>query len=99
MYLIVVNNNVTNVTIDFVFNKIIYEFRVNYMFELLKNLLTKNYNCFQLVNREFVKKTIIFVNVIRKLRYNIKYIDIKLVVNDYAYLCLYNNYIISNLIN
>ena len=88
LYLIVVNNNVTNVTIEFIFNKIVYEFRVNNTFELLKNLLTKNYNCFWFINREFVEKIIIFVNVIRKLQYDIKYINIKFVVDDYVYLYL-----------
>ena len=41
----------------------------------------------------------IFVNVIKKLRYNVVHIDLKLIVDDYAYFCLYNNYIIFDFIN
>ena len=35
----------------------------------------------------------------RKLRYDAKHIELKLVVDDYVYLCFYNDYIISNLTN
>ena len=99
LYLTAVNNNVFNVTINFASNEIIYKFRVNNSLILLKNLSSKNYNCFQLIKREFVEKIIIFVNVIKKLRYDVVYIDIEFVVDDYVYLCLYNDYIIFNLIN
>ena len=99
LYLTAANNNIFNVTINFVLNKIIYEFRINNSLTLLKNLSLKNYNCFRLIKREFVEKIITFVNVIKKLRYNVVYINIKLVVDDYVYLYLYNNYIIFNLIN
>ena len=66
---------------------------------MLKNLSTKNYFCFRQIKREFVKKTITFVNIIKKLKYDAKYkIYFKLIVDDYA-LCFYNNYIISNFTN
>ena len=99
LYLTTTNNNAFNVTINFVLNKIVYEFQVNNSLTLLKNLLSKNYSCFQLIKREFVEKIITFVNVIKKLRYNVIYIDIEFVVDDYVYLCLYNNYIIFNFTN
>ena len=99
LYLTTINNNITNVTIDFAFNELIYKFRINDLLKLLKNLLTKNYNRFRLIKRKFVEKTIIFVNVIQKLRYNATYTNLKLAVDDYVYLCLYNNYTISNFIN
>ena len=99
LYLTITNNNAFNVIINFVSNKIFYKFRINNLLTLLKNLSLKNYNCFRLIKREFVEKIIIFVNIIKKLRYNVVYINIEFVVNDYVYLCLYNNYTIFDFIN
>ena len=98
-YLTTTNNNVTNVTIDFASNKLIYKFRINDSLKLLKNLLAKNYSRFRLIKRKSIEKTIIFVNVMRKLRYDATYINLKLTIDNYAYLYLYNNYTIPNLIN
>ena len=99
LYLTTTNNNVTNVTIDFVFNKLIYEFRINDSLTMLKNLSTKNYHRFRQIKREFVEKIVIFVNVMRKLRYDATHSKLKLTINDYAYFCFYHDYTISNLIN
>ena len=66
---------------------------------MFENLSTKNYNRFRQIKRKFAKKTMIFVNVIKKLRYNTFYINIQLIVDEYAYICFYNKYIISNFIN
>ena len=41
----------------------------------------------------------IFVNVMRKLRYNATHIELKLAIDDYVYLCFYRDYTISNFIN
>ena len=98
-YLTTINNNVTNATINFASNKLIYEFRINDSLKLLKNLLTKNYNRFRLIKQELIEKAIIFVNIVKKLRYDVVYINLKLVIDNYVYLCFYNNYTISNLIN
>ena len=98
-YFTTTNNNVVNATIDFVFNELLYKFRVNDTLTMLKNLSTKNYFCFRQIKREFVEKAIIFVNIIKKLKYDAKYIDLKLTIDDYVYLCFYNNYIISSFIN
>ena len=35
----------------------------------------------------------------KKLKYDVKHINFKLIVDDYVYLYFYNNYIISNFIN
>ena len=35
----------------------------------------------------------------KKLKYDAKHIDLKLIINDYIYLYLYNDYIISNFTN
>ena len=77
----------------------IYKFRINDLLKLLKNLSTKNYNRFRLIKRKFVEKAIAFVNVIRKLRYDATHINLKLIIDNYAYLYLYNGYTISNFIN
>ena len=98
-YFTTVNNNVINVIIDFVFNELTYEFRVNDTLVMLKNLSTKNYNRLRQVKRESIEKAMIFVNVMKKLRYDVAHIDLKLIVDDYAYFCLYNDYIIFDFIN
>ena len=98
-YFTTINNNVVSATIDFVFNEFSYDFRVNDTLIMLKNLSIENYFRFRQVKREFVEKTMIFVNVMKKLRYDAKHIDLKLIVNDYAYLCFYNDYIISDFTN
>ena len=41
----------------------------------------------------------IFVNVIKKFRYDVKHIELKLTIKKYVYLCFYDDYIISNLTN
>ena len=52
-----------------------------------------------MIKCEFVKKAIIFVNVIKKLQYNAVYINIKFVIDNYVYLYLYNNYTIFDFNN
>ena len=98
-YLTTVNNNVINAIIDLTSNELAYEFRVNDTFAMLENLSTKNYSRFRQVKRKSIEKVITFVNVMKKLRYDIKHIELKLAVKKYAYLCFYNDYIIFDLIN
>ena len=98
-YLTTTNNNATSVTIDFVLNELIYEFRVNDSLTLLKNLPTKNYNRLRQIKRKSVEEVMTFVNVMRKLRYDAAHIELKLTVDDYVYLCLYHDYTILDLIN
>ena len=66
---------------------------------MFENLSTKNYSRFRQIKRKSIEKIMTFVNVMKKLRYDVKQIELKLIVKEYVYLCFYNDYIISNLIN
>ena len=66
---------------------------------MFENLSTKNYFRFRQIKRKSIEKIMIFVNVIKKLRYDVKHIELKLVVKKYVYLYFYNDYIISSLTN
>ena len=98
-YFTTANNNVVNATIDFALNELLYEFHVNDTLTMLENLSAKNYSRFRQIKREFAEKAMTFVNIMRKLRYDAKHIDFELIVGGYVYLCFYNDYTISDLIN
>ena len=98
-YLTIFHNNVINVTIDFAFNELIYDFRINDTLNMLKNLSVENYFKFRQIKREFAKKIIVFANVMHKRRYDQTHINIQLKIEDYAFLELYFDYIIFDLNN
>ena len=66
---------------------------------MLEDLSAEDYTRFRQVKREFVEEAMAFANVMRKLRYDAKHIGLELAVGGYVYLCLYNGYTISGLIN
>ena len=80
-------------------NEIAYGFRVNDSLAMLKNLPAENYNRLRQVKRKTAEETMAFANAMRKLRYNASHTDLQLTVGGYAYLCLYNGYIIPDLTN
>ena len=92
-------NNVVNAIIDYAFNELVYEFRVNDTFNLLKDLSTKNYDRLRQIKRDSTKEIIVFVNVMHKLRYDFAHKNVKLTINDYAFLRLHVDYIICELSN
>ena len=98
-YLTIFHNNVINVTIDFVFNELIYDFKINDTLNMLKNLFVENYFKFKQIQREFAKKIMIFANVMHKRRYDQTHTNIQLKIENYVYLELYFDYIISDLNN
>ena len=67
------NNNLIAL-IDFISNKLIYNFYIRDIFKLLANLFLKNLNYLRLIRRKKANNTIIFVNIINKYRYNNKYL-------------------------
>ena len=77
------------VTIDYVSNELIYDFKINNIFDLLVDLSLKNYSQLRQLKRKNVEAVIIFVVVFNKLRYNAihKIIDIK--VENKIYFRLY----------
>lgn len=66
---------------------------------MLENLLAKNYDRLRLIKRDQAKNVIAFANVMHKLRYDKMHKNMKLKIEDYAFLRLYAKYIISRLIN
>ena len=100
-YLQARNNNVTHVFIDYAFNELIYDFKVNDNVDLLTNLSSKNYNRLRLIKREKTQIVMIFVNVMNKARYDLhhKTITSMIEVEFMIYLRLHQKYIISKLIN
>ena len=96
-YLIVVLNNFANVSTELFSNKLVYDFRVNDSLTLLENLSIENYNKFRQIKRDAAKKAIVFVNVMHKRRYDNMHFDVKLIVDDYAYIRLFADYTIFDL--
>ena len=82
-------NNFINFIIEFVFNKLIYDFRVNNNINLLENLLSQNFKKLRFIKREIIDEIII------KARYNDKYTLFNFKKNNEIYLRLYHNYKIS----
>lgn len=66
---------------------------------MLENLLVENYDRLRLIKRNQAKNVVAFVNVMHKLRYNKMHKNMKLKIEDYAFLRLHAKYIISRLIN
>ena len=99
LYLTTFHNNAINVTIDFAFNELIYDFRINDILNMLKNLFVENYFKFKQIKRESTKKIIIFVNVMHKRRYDQTHTNIQFKIENYVFLELYFDYIIFDLSN
>ena len=99
LYLTIFHNNAINVTIDFAFNELIYDFRINDTLSMLKDLSVENYFKFRQIKRESAKKIMIFANVMHKRRYDQTHINIQLKIESYVFLELYFDYIISDLSN
>ena len=101
LYLQIENNNVKQFTINYVFNKLTYEFKINDAINILVDFLSKNYDKLRLIKRENVEIVMTFVNVINKSRYDNKYKTFENVIQSkiMIYLRLYQNYTISRLFN
>ena len=99
LYLTIFHNNVINVTIDFAFNELIYDFKINDTLNMLKDLFVENYFRLKQIKREFEKKIMIFANVMHKRRYDEAHIDIQFKIDDYAFFKLHVDYIIFDLSN
>ena len=95
------NNNVKHVIINFAFNELIYEFKINNTLKMLFNLFLKNFNRLRQIKREKIEFVIIFVNIINKIRYDLyyKFINNVFKFDFMIYFCFYQNYTILNLIN
>ena len=68
------NNNVIQTTIDHVFNKLYYEFKINDIIDaFVVDLSTKIFNKFRQLKRENIETIITFVNTFNKIRYDNKH--------------------------
>ena len=56
--------------IDFIFNKLAYDFKINDSFDIFVDLLSQNYQCLRQIKRKNVEIIMTFVNVVNKVRYN-----------------------------
>ena len=92
-------NNVTHVTIEFVFNELAYDFKINDIFDLLTNLSSKNYNQLRQLKRKKTKFVMTFVVALNKSRYDVVHQALNIKIKNKIYFRFYQNYIISNLFN
>ena len=93
------NNNVIHVIIEYAFNELIYDFKINDTFELLANLSSKNYNQFRQIKRENVEAIMIFAIAFSKARYDAVHKTIEIQIDDKIYFRLHQEYTILDLIN
>ena len=98
-YLTISNNNVANVIIDFVFNELFYDFKINDILIMFKNLFIENYFRFKQIKREFIEEIMTFVNIMHKRRYDDVYINVQFKINNYVFFKLHVEYIIFDLNN
>ena len=77
---------------EFVFNELIYDFRVNNNVNLFKDLLSQDFKKLRFIKRETINKVIIFINIIIKTRYKNKYTLFNYEEDNEVYLYLYYNY-------
>ena len=93
------NNNVVHVIIEYAFNELVYDFKVNDTLDLLADLFSENYSQLRQLKRENVEVAMIFVNVFNKTRYDEIHKILKLNIDDKMYLRLHQDYTILDLIN
>ena len=95
------NNNVKQFIIDFAFNEITYDFKVNDNLKMFFDLFSKNFNRLKLIKDEKIEIVMIFVNVINKTRYDLyhKIFDDSFKIDSMMYLRFHQNYTISKLFN
>lgn len=93
-------NNATNVSTDYALNKLTYSFHINDILNALTtDLSSENYTCLHQILCEKAEQVIIFVNVISKSYYNISHQLITMKSDATVYLCLFHEYIISDLVS
>ena len=73
LYLQTKSNNVKQLSIDFVFNELAYDFKINDTFDMLVDLFSQNYQRLRQIKRKNVEIVMTFVNVVNKIRYDQNY--------------------------
>ena len=92
-------NNVIHVIIEFVFNELAYDFKINDILDLLTDLSSKNYSQLRQLKRKKTKFVMTFVVAFSKFRYDVVYQALNIKIKNKIYFRLYQDYIISNLFN
>ena len=88
-----------HVIIDYVFNELTYDFKINDILKFLIDLSTENYNQFREVKRKNVEIVMTFVVVFSKTRYDVVHQIMNIQINDKIYFRLHQRYTISSLVN
>ena len=94
-------NNSSSSIIDLALNELCYEFRVRDIINILltSDVSKKVFDKLRLVKREQANDVIIFVFIIMKARYDLKYLTLNLKEGDKVFLKLYYEYVILELAN
>ena len=90
-------NNAINAITNFILNKLVYDFRVRDILELLVDLSVENLNRLRFIKRKKANNVIIFINTIIKTRYNNIYKIVKLREESLVYLRFHYNYSILDI--
>ena len=101
LYIQIIVNNFFNNIIDLIFNKICYNFKIRNFINLLfvENLFAKVFDKFRLVLKKKVDNIIIFVLIIMKIRYDLRYLSLYFKIKNEFFFKLYYDYFILNFIN
>ena len=69
-YLQTKNNNVKQLSINFAFNELAYNFKINDSLDMLVDLFLQNYQRLRQIKKKNVEIIMIFANIINKVRYD-----------------------------
>ena len=90
-------NNIVVVEIDYIFNELCYEFRLQDNLDLLFDMSIENWSAFRLQYRKDVEKIIVWANMIIKFNYDRRHTSLNLKKSFFVYLRLHHEYIIFDI--
>ena len=101
LYIQIIANNFFNNVIDLTLNEVYYSFKIRDLINLLfiENLFIKIFDKFRLILKKEVDDIIIFVSIIIKIYYDLKYLSLYFKVKNEVFFKLYHDYFILNFIN
>ena len=90
-------NNIVVVEIDYIFNELCYDFRLQNNLNLLFDMSIENWNAFRLQCWKNVEEIIVWTNMIVKFNYDRRHTSLNLKKNFLVYLRLHHEYIIFDI--
>ena len=101
LYIQIIVNNSLNFIIDLISNEIYYKFKIQNFINLLfvENLFAKIFNKFRLILKKEINDVIIFIFIIIKIRYDLKYLSLYFKTKNEFFFKLYYKYFILNFTN